>query len=72
MPDMDGSAVVAEMNADPTLRSIPVVIVTSAELTPSVRTSLGPAAAILAKSNVSRDVVRRVMAEALGQSAGSS
>jgi len=65
MPDLDGAAVLAEMSGDPALRAIPVVIVTSVELSPNVRTTLGSAAALLAKSNISREVVQGAIADAL-------
>jgi signal transduction histidine kinase/ActR/RegA family two-component response regulator len=66
MPDMDGAAVLAEMSADPVLQAIPVVIVTSAELTPGVRSTLRPATALLAKSNVNRQSVQLALVQALG------
>lgn len=69
MPDMDGVAVVENMKADPKLQSIPVVIVTSAQLSPAIRTTLGTASALLAKSNVNRDSVQVAVGAALGQPA---
>ncbi|MGD1067478.1 MAG: hybrid sensor histidine kinase/response regulator, partial [Vulcanimicrobiaceae bacterium] len=69
MPDLDGAAVLAEMSSDPRLRAIPVVIVTSAELSPSLQTILGSAAAVLAKATVSRESVRGAIAAALERTA---
>ncbi len=66
MPDLDGSAVLAEMSTDPVLAGIPVVIVTSSELTPAVRATLRPATALLAKSNVTRESVQLALAQACG------
>ncbi len=66
MPDMDGSAVLAAMVADPELAAIPVVIVTSSELTPAVRGTLRPATALLAKSSVTRESVQLALAQAFG------
>ncbi|HEY4441315.1 MAG TPA: hybrid sensor histidine kinase/response regulator, partial [Candidatus Elarobacter sp.] len=65
MPDLDGSEVLAQMTADPELRGIRVVIVTSADLTASAKITLGAATAILAKSNVDRNAVAAVLDEAL-------
>lgn len=66
MPDLDGAGVLAEMSADPVLQAIPVVIVTSVELTAAVRGTLRPATALLAKSNVNRESVQLALAQALG------
>jgi CheY-like chemotaxis protein len=60
---MDGADVLATINANPDLRNIPVVIVTSAELSPGVRSGLRSASALLAKANLSRESVRGVIAQ---------
>ena len=65
MPDLDGSSVLAEMMTDAKLRDIPAVIVTSMQLTANLRTTLGTAAAILAKDSVTHESVRNTVAEAL-------
>jgi signal transduction histidine kinase len=65
MADMEGSEVLAQMSRDPDLRAIPVVIVTSVELTPEVRATLPTATGLLAKSNVNRESVQAALAEAL-------
>ncbi|HEY0798621.1 MAG TPA: ATP-binding protein, partial [Candidatus Baltobacteraceae bacterium] len=66
MPDMDGSEVLAEMHADLLLRSIPVVVITSAHLTPETRITLHAAIAVLSKSDVTREAVRVALADAHG------
>jgi signal transduction histidine kinase/ActR/RegA family two-component response regulator len=70
MPDLDGAALLSAMSADPVLRSIPAVIVTSAELKPALRRTLHGAAAILSKANLDRSSVARAIDEALGAAAG--
>ncbi|HEX3468866.1 MAG TPA: ATP-binding protein [Candidatus Elarobacter sp.] len=64
MPDMDGADVLAAMNAEPELRSVPVVIVTASELSSAVRATLGSAAGLLAKANVDPATVARALSEA--------
>jgi signal transduction histidine kinase len=64
MPNMDGAEVMSEMAAEPTLRDVPVVMVTSAELDAANRPILGKATALLAKSNVSRQTLREAIAKA--------
>ncbi len=65
MADMDGSEVLAQMRADPDLQAIPVVIVTSVELTLDVRSTLPTATGLLAKSDLNRESVQAALAEAL-------
>ena len=64
MPDMDGGDVLAAMNADPKLRSIPVIMVTSSELNVTSRAALSSAVGLLAKANVDRESVQRALAVA--------
>lgn len=64
MPDMDGADVLATMSGEPALRNVPVIIVTSTELSGTVRATLGSAAALLAKANVDRASVERALSEA--------
>ena len=65
MPDMDGADVLAHLGVDPRLRRIPVVIVTSAELDTATVALLERATALMAKSTVSVDSVRRVLAQVI-------
>src|SRR5207302_1415807 len=54
MPDLDGAAVLGEMTVGERLREIPAVVVTSMQLTATLRTTLGTAAAVLAKDSITR------------------
>ncbi len=65
MPDIDGGDVLAEMNADPNLRNIPVVIVTSTQLNVRHRARLGMASSLLGKSELTRATVHRVLSQVL-------
>lgn len=65
MPDIDGGDVLAEMNADPNLRSIPIVIVTSTQLNVRHRARLGLASSLLSKSELTRATIHRVVSEVL-------
>ncbi|MGW4806315.1 hybrid sensor histidine kinase/response regulator [Kitasatospora sp. NPDC004272] len=51
--DVDGYRILADLRADPALRQIPVVILTSASLTAADRTRLSHARAVLPKSGLS-------------------
>ena len=66
MPDLDGQAVLGRMAVEPRLRDVPVVIVTSVDLGIEPPGGLGRARALLAKSEVTREVVAGVLA-GLGQ-----
>lgn len=70
MPDLDGAEVLAEMNADPALRSIPAIIITSTELTAPTRQTLGHAKALLSKEQVNQEKLRDAVASALGETEG--
>ncbi|HZO94643.1 MAG TPA: ATP-binding protein [Candidatus Baltobacteraceae bacterium] len=65
MPDMDGSAVLAQKNADPDLHGMPVVIVTSMELGLKNDAALGSVAA-LSKATITRSLVLQAVTEACG------
>lgn len=65
MPDIDGSEVLAEMNADPALRSIPAVIVTSTEINAGNRATLGSASALMSKEHINKEKLRAVITSAL-------
>ncbi|HET7814433.1 MAG TPA: ATP-binding protein [Candidatus Baltobacteraceae bacterium] len=64
MPDIDGADVLAEMNADPDLRRIPGVIVTSTEIDLGNLGTLGLASALLGKSQVNKDKLRTAVINA--------
>ena len=49
MPFMDGYALVAAIQADLVLQTIPVVVMTSGRITDKDRTALGPIQAVIAK-----------------------
>lgn len=66
MPDLDGTELLAEMNADPGLRSIAAIVVSGADLDFGDRLALRRAVAVRAKSDVNRETIREVLAEALG------
>lgn len=62
MPDLSGAEVLGEMNADITLRDIPVVIVTATELQADLRLERSPAA-MLSKMQIDRDMVEGAIAQ---------
>jgi signal transduction histidine kinase/ActR/RegA family two-component response regulator len=62
MPDLGGAEVLARMGAEPLLRDVPVVIVTSVDLGIDVA-NLGRAHALLAKAEVTHDRVMAVLAD---------
>jgi CheY-like chemotaxis protein/two-component sensor histidine kinase len=67
MPGMSGYDVLRHLQADPTTRGIPVILVTSHVLTPHEQTQLaGHTAAILAKGTLSRETVRDTLSTVLG------
>jgi signal transduction histidine kinase len=62
MPDVDGYAVVAELAVDPVLCGVPVLVITSADLSAVERERLGHARAVVRKTGLSA----RRLAELLG------
>jgi CheY-like chemotaxis protein len=62
MPDLDGAEVLARMGAEPHLRDVPVVIVTSVDLGIDVRANLSRAQVLLAKADVTHERVVAVLA----------
>ena len=64
MPDIEGADVLAEMNADPNLRAIPGVIVTSTEIDLGNMGTLGLASALLGKSQVNKEKLRAAVVSA--------
>jgi signal transduction histidine kinase/CheY-like chemotaxis protein len=69
MPDLDGSTVLAEKSADLELQQIPVIIVTSMQTTLKSQTTLARATGLLAKANLTQDLVQQAVTEAFGASA---
>jgi len=67
MPGIDGFEVLRRLKEDPATKSIPVVIVTSKDLSPSERATLDEhAAGILPKQSVSRELAIAAIARAVG------
>jgi signal transduction histidine kinase len=66
MPVLDGAELLARMSEDPSLRSVPAVILTSMDLDARARTRLGGAAAMVAKSNIDKDRLQDVLVQVLG------
>jgi signal transduction histidine kinase len=72
IPAPDGAAVLAEMRGDPDLRTVPVIVLTSAALGLDQRAALGTTAALLGKSHFSIDLLlaaARAAARLVGGSA---
>jgi signal transduction histidine kinase/ActR/RegA family two-component response regulator len=65
MPVLDGYAVLKELATDAKTQQIPVVISTSATLTPALEQRLGAATEVLRKSTLSREVLLGAIARAL-------
>jgi signal transduction histidine kinase/CheY-like chemotaxis protein len=65
MPNVDGAEVLARWAAEPRLREVPVVVVTSMAIDAQLRAGLGGAAALLAKSSMTRERLLEVLAEVL-------
>jgi len=57
MPGLDGYELMEELDAEPTTREIPVVVVTSAVLGPKERARLGRARAIIGKDRLSTETL---------------
>jgi signal transduction histidine kinase len=64
IPPPDGRAVLAEMRSDPVLRTVPAVVVTSAELDDNERVTLGATAGVLEKSQLSTPLLLAAAAQA--------
>ena len=67
MPNVDGAAVLARLRSDPDrrLRDLPVVLMTSADIDAEVRRAAAPAAALLAKNQIARPQLIRLLARLL-------
>lgn len=70
IPAPDGRAVLAEMRSDPVLRTVPAVVVTSAELDDNERVTLGATAGMLEKSQLSTPLLLAAAAQATRLIAG--
>ena len=67
MPEMDGYQVLAALGADTQLRDIPVVIVTSRDLSDADRRTLHElGAAVVSKRSVNRESALAMIADAVG------
>ena len=62
LPDLDGYAVLAELAADPALAAVPVVVMTSAELSEVARGRLGHARGVLSKRGLTADRISELLA----------
>ncbi|HZR24403.1 MAG TPA: ATP-binding protein [Vicinamibacterales bacterium] len=65
LTDMTGFDVFERLRADPTTAGVPVVVVTSQRLSTNERDRLAPVAGVLSKSTLTRDSLRRAIAEAI-------
>jgi CheY-like chemotaxis protein/anti-sigma regulatory factor (Ser/Thr protein kinase) len=65
LPGMPGADVLDRLKADHSTRHVPVVVVTSLTLDTEVRRRLSGAAAVVSKSELSRDTLARAVASAL-------
>jgi len=54
MPRMDGATMLSALREEPSLRDIPVVLVTSAEIDAQLRPTLGSVSAVVAKGHLTR------------------
>jgi signal transduction histidine kinase/CheY-like chemotaxis protein len=70
MPDIDGFEVLRRLRDDPVTRTIPVVIVTSRDLTDGERETLRElGAAVVSKRSVNRESALAMIADAVGEGA---
>lgn len=67
MPGMDGFSMLQRLGADARTSGIPVIVVTSSELTAPERSRLVRARAVLSKSAFSAETIRSLVAEELRQ-----
>lgn len=68
MPVLDGAAALAHIraDADPEIRETPVILMTSVDIDAEVRRAAEPAAALLAKTDIGRAALLRLLAEVVG------
>lgn len=70
MPDVDSFKVLRALQDESPTGGAPVIVVTSAPLTPELRARLAPARAVLARATLTREVVGALLAEVSGETAG--
>jgi CheY-like chemotaxis protein len=61
LPDIDGYAVMDQLQADPATAAIPVIVCTSSVLSEAQRGRLGRARSILSKGSLTREVMHRAV-----------
>jgi signal transduction histidine kinase len=66
MPDIDGFAVLEQLQASPTTRAIPVIIATSLSLTAPLRARLPAGIRVLPKDGLTRETISLALNEAMG------
>lgn len=71
MPEVDGFAVLEELQGDPDLRTIPVIVLTARRLSAEERRTLSERVlALLGKSEYSGEELQRLVAGAMGEGDG--
>ena len=66
MPDIDGFAVIEQLQANPNTRAIPVIVATSLSLTSMLRARLPAGIRLLAKDGLTRETISLALNEATG------
>jgi CheY-like chemotaxis protein/anti-sigma regulatory factor (Ser/Thr protein kinase) len=61
LPDIDGYAVMDQLQADPATAAVPVIVCTSSVLSDAQRGRLGRARSILSKASLTREVMHRAV-----------
>jgi len=66
MPDIDGFAVIEQLQANPNTRAIPVIIATSLSVTGALRARLPAGIRVLSKDGMTRETIALALNEATG------
>ncbi len=66
MPDIDGFAVLEQLQANPNTRAIPVIVATSLSLTNTLRARLPAGIRVLSKDGMTRETISLALNEATG------
>ncbi len=66
MPDIDGFAVIEQLQANPNTRAIPVIIATSLSVTGALRARLPAGIRVLSKDGMTRESIALALNEATG------